>query len=92
MTRTRQHLLENFDDEVREKLRIRDESSKAYLNQFERLLMSVTRHELNGNAEFLTDSSFRLKGCPFPGEIPLGHTNCQTLRRSALVSPEPSFG
>ena len=52
MTRTRQQLLENFDDEVREKLKIRDEDSKAYLNRFERLLMQLTRHELNGHAEF----------------------------------------
>ncbi len=53
MTRTRQQLLENFDDEVREKLRVRDEASKAYLNRFERLLMQLTRHELDGHAEFL---------------------------------------
>src|SRR5207249_1416879 len=32
MTRTRQQLLEHFDDEVREKLRIPQETSKAYLN------------------------------------------------------------
>ncbi len=75
MTRTRQQLLENFDDEVREKLRVRDEASKAYLNRFERLLMQLTQHELNGHAEFLNDSSFRLKSHPFPertDDIPLG--------------------
>ena len=75
MTRTRQQLLENFDDEVREKLRVRDEASKAYLNRFERLLMQLTQHELNGHAEFLNDSSFRLKSHPFPDRtdgIPLG--------------------
>ena len=69
---TRQQLLENFDDEVREKLWIRDEDSRAYLNQFERMLMQVTRHELNGHAEFTNDSAFRLKSLPFPGDIPLG--------------------
>jgi len=72
MTRTRQKLLDNFDDEVREKLRIRDADSRAYLNRFERLLMHLTRHELNGHAEFKSDSFFHLKSCPFPGEIPLG--------------------
>ncbi|MFH1857855.1 MAG: SNF2-related protein, partial [Candidatus Omnitrophota bacterium] len=72
MTRTRQQLLENFDDEVREKLRISDQDSKAYLSQFERILMQVTRHELNGHAEFTTDSSFRLNSVPFPGDIPHG--------------------
>ncbi len=35
----RQQLLENVDDEVREKLRVRDEASKASLNRYEQLLM-----------------------------------------------------
>ncbi len=75
MTRTRQKLLENFDDEVREKLRVRDEASKAYLNRYERLLMQLTRFELDGQAEFLADASFRLGANPFPeqsGDISLG--------------------
>jgi adenine-specific DNA-methyltransferase len=70
MSRTRQQLLENFDDEVREKLRVRDGDSKAYLNRFERLLMQLTRHELNGHAHFLNDSSFQLKSRPFTEVAP----------------------
>jgi ERCC4-related helicase len=72
MTATRRKLLENFDDEVREKLKVSDEASKSYLNRYERLLIQLSRHELNGNAEFYDDSSFRLKACPFNGSIPLG--------------------
>ena len=72
MTQTRRKLLENFDDEVRDKLKVCDETSKAYLNRFERLLIQLTRHELNGHAEFLSDGSFRLRASPFPGDIPLG--------------------
>ena len=75
MTRTRQQLLENFDDEVREKLKVRDEASRAYLNRYERLLMQLTRHELDGQAEFLGDASFRLTANPFPQQaavIPMG--------------------
>jgi ERCC4-related helicase len=75
MTRTRRNLLENFDDEVREKLKVQDEASKAYLSRYERLLMQLTRHELDGRAEFLNDASFRLKTQPFPEQnaaIPLG--------------------
>jgi len=75
MTRTRQQLLENFDDEVREKLKIRDQDSKAYLNRFERLLMQLTRHEVGGHAQFVGDSAFRLGARPFPEaplDIPLG--------------------
>ena len=75
MTRTRQKLLENFDDEVREKLKMRDTDSKASLNRFERWLMQLTKHELKEHAEFISDSSFRLKSHAFTGDaaaIPLG--------------------
>jgi superfamily II DNA or RNA helicase len=75
MTSTRRKLLENFDDEVREKLRIRDEASRAYLNRLERFLMQVTEHELRDSAVFVGDSAFKLKTCPFPDkepDIPLG--------------------
>jgi adenine-specific DNA-methyltransferase len=72
MTQTRRKLLENFDDEVREKLRLQDASSKAVLDRFEQLLMRLTRYELKDHAEYLNDSSFRLRACPFDGEIPLG--------------------
>lgn len=66
MTRTRQQLLENFDDEVREKLRDRDTDSKEFLGRYERMLMQLTRFELNGKADFLGDSSFRVKIRAFP--------------------------
>ncbi len=66
MTTTRKKLLEHFDDEVREKLKIRDEDSKAILGQFERQLIRLTRHELNGHAEFQGEGSFRLLTAPFP--------------------------
>lgn len=75
MTQTRQKLLENFDDEVREKLKIRDEDAKVYLDRFEQLLMRLTRHELNDSAEFLNVSSFRLKSKPVWADgraVPLG--------------------
>lgn len=71
MTATRRKLLENFDDEVREKLKVSDEASKSYLNRYERLLIQLSRHELNGDAEFFENSSFKLHTSPFP-KIPLG--------------------
>ena len=64
MTQTRRKLLEHFDDEVREKLRVQDESSKAVLDKYERLLMRLTRHELDGKAQFLDDGAFRLLEAP----------------------------
>lgn len=66
MTTTRKKLLEHFDDEVREKLKIRDEDSKAVLGQFERGLIRLSRYELDGHAEFLGEASFRLHSVPFP--------------------------
>lgn len=72
MMNTRRKLLENFDDEVREKLRVQDEASKAFLNRFEQLLMRLTRYELNGHAAFLNESSFQLRSSPFEGDIPTG--------------------
>lgn len=74
MTSTRRKLLENFDDEVRDKLKIRETTSQAILNRFERQLMQLTRHELNGHARFEGDSGFELVSQPFSGTggIPLG--------------------
>lgn len=56
MTDTRRDLLENFDAEVQDRLRVsRDESSK-YLNQLERSFWNLTKIELsdlyNGNVSF----------------------------------------
>lgn len=70
MSRTGRQLLENFDDEVREKLKVRDEASKAHLNHHEQLLMRLTRHELQGHAEFLPNGSFELKSNPFAALSP----------------------
>lgn len=81
MTQTRRKLLENFDDEVREKLKIRANDSTASLNRLEQWLMRLSAYELKDHAEFTDDSSFNLKSSPFPlanGEIPLG---CYELPR-----------
>ncbi len=75
MTRTRQKLLEHFDDEVREKLKVRDEASREQLGRYDSLLMQLTRHELADCAEFIDGGGFRLMRAPFPqqaSEIPLG--------------------
>lgn len=73
MTQTRRKLLENFDDEVREKLRVRGNDAEASLNRFERFLMHLTAHELRGHAEFFNDVSFNLRSNPFTtNDIPLG--------------------
>ncbi|MET3613542.1 adenine-specific DNA-methyltransferase [Rhizobium aquaticum] len=64
MSQTRQKLLEQFDDEVRERLRVRDEDAKVHLDRYEQWLMRLTRHELEGVATFHNSSSFTLPARP----------------------------
>jgi len=62
-------LLENFDEEVREKLKSNLLQSKAYLSAFEQKLWRTTQYFLRNDAEFDEDSySFRLSRNPFPDE------------------------
>lgn len=74
MKQTRVKLLENFDDEVREKLRTTHADARASLDRFERALIRLTRHELDGAAEWIDDFSFRLTAAPpwTHGGVPLG--------------------
>ncbi|MFT4040859.1 MAG: SNF2-related protein [Thermomicrobiales bacterium] len=66
---TRQQLLDHFDVEVTEKLRLRDESARAALDRSERMLLRLTEHELADAAEF-TPSGFTLRRNPFPAPVP----------------------
>ncbi|MBU1627305.1 DEAD/DEAH box helicase family protein, partial [bacterium] len=69
MADTRQKLLENFDTDVHERLRINKKESQAYLDTYERWLWEVTRYYLGGDAEFSSQGySFSLKKNPFPGQ------------------------
>lgn len=63
MVKTRQALLENFDESVQEKLRIRADDSRNARNRFERMLMDLTRAELIQYASF-DDSGFDLRQIP----------------------------
>jgi adenine-specific DNA-methyltransferase len=76
LNKARQQLLEHFDDEVREKLRVRNESSRAALNRYEQRLMALTRFELGDDATFLGESSFDLHRAPADapqdGTVPTG--------------------
>jgi ERCC4-related helicase len=75
MVQTRQKLLENFDDEVREKLKVSKEKSDEALDRFEKILIDLTRYELAQDAEFVSENSFRLERLPdgLPtAAVPLG--------------------
>ncbi|MCP5425342.1 MAG: DEAD/DEAH box helicase family protein [Gammaproteobacteria bacterium] len=76
MVKTRQILLEHFDEEVQDKLRMRAENSRNTRTRFERMLMGLTRAELGDCATF-DDDGFALHRPPAGIEnnassIPLG--------------------
>lgn len=68
MVKTRQILLENFDEEVQDKLRVRAEDSRSARSRFERMLMDLTRAELSDFASF-DDDGFNLRRVPDDLEV-----------------------
>ncbi|MBC7412681.1 MAG: DEAD/DEAH box helicase [Bacteroidia bacterium] len=69
LNQTRQKLLENFDEEVHEKLKINLKESKEYLSRYENWLWDLTRYYLADFANFSkTEHSFSLQSNPFPNE------------------------
>jgi ERCC4-related helicase len=66
---TRQKLLENFDEEVHEKLKIKDRESNDYRSKFDNWLWQLTHFYLQDYAQFEGDEkSFLLTTNPFPEE------------------------
>lgn len=86
MRATRQKLLENFDEEVQSKLKLRDENSRAFLSHFEKQLIALTRHELRDDATFHSDSSFSLHSLP----PDIGSTTICTVRVASASHPNQS--
>lgn len=70
MGEAKQKLLENFDSEVHEKLRLNLEESKQYLDAYEKWLWEVTKFYLGERADFSENEySFTLNDNPFPNEV-----------------------
>lgn len=66
---TRKKLLENFDEEVHEKLRINLKQSSDYLTRFENWLWQLTKYYLQPYATFNnSENSFFLNKNPFANE------------------------
>ena len=66
---TRQKLLDNFDSEVHEKLKVNIKESQSYLDCYERWLWDITRFYLGDNADFAEhEYSFMLRNNPFSKE------------------------
>lgn len=80
MVKTRQLLLEHFDEEVQEKLRIQSKNSREVLDKYECLLMDLTKTELCKHIRFddLNAHRFVLESLPAgladtEDPTPLGH-------------------
>ncbi|WP_419739824.1 SNF2-related protein [Ruegeria sp.] len=52
MQDTRKKLLENFDAEVHDRLKVNLDEATEYVNRYERMLWTVTKHELKAQADF----------------------------------------
>jgi superfamily II DNA/RNA helicase len=61
-------LMENFDEEVREKLRSSMHETKESLSKFEDKLWKTTQYFLAEKAHYQNDYSFKLLENPFPNE------------------------
>jgi len=73
MINTRQALLENFDEDVHARLKIRLDESKKQMDKFEKAFWEVTKFELNDYAQFSdTKGTFFLKTSPMM-HIPIGN-------------------
>jgi len=73
MEDTRRKLLENFDAEVHDRLKINMSQSKEYLDRYARMLWAVTKHELGKQAKFDDDYfTFTLKDAPAGISVPPG--------------------
>ena len=73
MEDTRQKMLENFDADVHDRLRMNFTKSKEYLGRYEHMLWSVAKHELSPQATFDDDyMTFILKNSPGDLDVPTG--------------------
>ena len=74
MEDTRRKLLENFDAEVHDRLKMNMDKSREYLDRYARMLWYVTKHELGKLAKFDDDYlSFNLKAPPTGATVASGH-------------------
>ncbi len=74
MERTREQLLENFDAEVHDKLKVNLQESRDYIDQYSTKLWILTQHGLSDHASFHDNKyRFTLNASPADGiNLPLG--------------------
>ena len=67
MTETRQRLLDHFDEDVQNRLRVHRDEAQASLDERGRMLLNLTRYELDGSADFdSTSPRFHYRGDDAP--------------------------
>lgn len=72
MDSTKEKLLENFDEEVHEKLRINLAQSREYISKYETYLWKIAKYSLNEKASFNEENlSFKIRS-PF-SNAPIGN-------------------
>jgi ERCC4-related helicase len=82
MEDTRRKLLENFDAEVHDRLKVNMLQSQEYLDRFTRMLWAITKHELGTDAKFDDNYlTFTLRTAPEGVEAPAG---CYYLSRQGI--------
>ncbi|MFO0805094.1 MAG: helicase-related protein [Gemmataceae bacterium] len=70
MTSTRRKLLENFDEEVHQKLKVSKDESEAFQSRYERCSAWLTQHELGRQCRVRgLEDAFDLAANPFPDVI-----------------------
>lgn len=73
MAKAKAKVFDNLDPHVQDRLKSYDEQSDIVLNKFERLLLAITRYELDDVATFTGDGhTFTLHTAPVT-DAPLGH-------------------
>ncbi|NUU41575.1 SNF2-related protein [Tardiphaga robiniae] len=73
MEDTRRKLLEHFDAEVHDRLRINMNQSREYLDRYTRMLWALTKHELGRQAKFDDNYlTFMLSACPCGVDVQTG--------------------
>ncbi len=100
MEETKQKLLEHFDAEVHDKLRVNLSKSEEYLNKHEEMLYMVTRNSLYRYASFNQDNyDFKLLKNPFSTEFPdiptglykMGSPNNRPVEGAHIYRPNHSL-
>lgn len=61
MNSTKKKLFENFDEEVHDKLRIKEDKSKEYINKYQNRLLNITKHYIGNDFVEIDSTKFEVK-------------------------------